>query len=81
MIINESFALIVADKSMYTQLLVFLRQKLHRGELKSKSLFRIEEELVQSRWGSDKHIGEKMFTSVPSCGVSVFDPSQAIWFD
>ena len=22
-----------------------------------------------------------MFTSVPSCAVSVFDPSEAIWFD
>jgi hypothetical protein len=22
-----------------------------------------------------------MFTSVPSCGVSIFDPSEAIWFD
>jgi hypothetical protein len=41
MIINESFALIVADKGTYTQLLVFLRQKLHKGELKSKSLFKI----------------------------------------
>lgn len=81
MIICETFALIVADKNRYTELLVFLRQKLHKGELKSKSLFKIEEELIQHRWSSDKHIGEKMFTSVPSCGVSIFDPSEAIWFD
>jgi hypothetical protein len=81
MIISETFALIVADKSKYTELLVFLRQKIHKGELKSKSLFKIEEELVEHRWGSDKQIGEKMFTSVPSHGVSIFDPSEAIWFD
>lgn len=43
MIISETFALIVADKSKYTDLLVFLRQKIHKGELKSKSLFKIEE--------------------------------------
>lgn len=57
MIINQKFALIVADKSKYTELLVLLRQKLHKGELKSKSLFKIEEELVQTRWNSDKQIG------------------------
>jgi len=57
MIINQTFALIVADKSKYTELLVLLRQKLHKGELKSKSLFKIEEELVQTRWNSDKQIG------------------------
>jgi hypothetical protein len=81
MIISETFALIVADKSKYTELLVFLRQKIHKGELKSKSLFKIEEELVEHRWGSDKQIGEKMFTSVPSQGVSIYDPAEAIWFD
>ena len=75
MIVHDTYALIVADKSKYTELLVFLRQKLHKGELKSKSLFKIEEELVQHRWSSDKQIGEKMFTTVPSCGVAVFDPS------
>ncbi len=75
MIINETFALIVADKSNFTNLLIYLRQKLHKGELKSKSLFKIEEELVQHRWSSDKQIGEKMFTSVPSCGLAVFDPT------
>lgn len=57
MIINESFALIVTDRRRYADLLVFLRQKLHKGELKSKSLFKIEEELVQHRWSSDKNIG------------------------
>jgi len=31
LIINESYALIIADKSKYTELLVFLRQKLHKG--------------------------------------------------
>jgi len=31
MIISETFALIVADKSKYTELLVFLRQKIHKG--------------------------------------------------
>ena len=81
MIVQDTYALIVADKAQYTELLVFLRQKLHKGELKSKSLFKIEEELVQHRWSSDKNIGEKMFTSVPSCAVSIFDPSQAIWFE
>jgi hypothetical protein len=81
MIINHTYALIVTDKSKYTELLVFLRQKLHKGELKSKSLFKIEEELIQHRWSSDKRIGEKMFTSVPSEGVAVFDPKDAIWFD
>ncbi len=81
MIINETFALIIADRRRYTELLVVLRQKLHKGELKSKSLFKIEEELVQHRWSSDKHIGEKMFTSAPSTAVGVFDPAAAIWFD
>ena len=81
MIIDETFALIVTDSRRYADLLVFLRQKLHKGELKSRSLFKIEEQLVQHRWSSDKHIGEKMFTSAPSQGVAVFDPAQAIWFD
>ena len=81
MIIDETFALIVTDSRRYADLLVFLRQKLHKGELKSRSLFKIEEQLVQRRWSSDKHIGEKMFTSAPSQGVAVFDPAQAIWFD
>ena len=81
MIIDETFALMITDSRRYADLLVFLRQKLHKGELKSKSLFKIEEELVQHRWSSDKHIGEKMFTSAPSQGVAVFDPAQAIWFD
>jgi len=50
--------------------------------LKSKSLFRIDdEELVQQRWASDKVIGEKIFSSVPASGVGIFDPSEAIWFD
>lgn len=81
MIINETYCLIVTDKNKYTELLVFLRQKLHKGELKSKSLYKIEEELVQHRWSSDKRIGEKMFTSVPSLGLAIFDPTEAIWFD
>jgi hypothetical protein len=43
MIICQSFILIVADKNKYSELLLYLRQKLHKGELKSKSLFKIEE--------------------------------------
>jgi hypothetical protein len=42
MVVNESIALIVADKAKCTELLVFLRKKLNKGELKSKSLFKIE---------------------------------------
>jgi hypothetical protein len=53
-----------------------LRQLLHRGELKSKSCFKIEEELIDNRWGSeDNGVGEKIFVSVPSRGVAIFDPS------
>jgi hypothetical protein len=55
MIINETYCLIVTDKNKYTELLVFLRQKLHKGELKSKSLYKIEEELIprmRMKWKS-----------------------------
>jgi hypothetical protein len=31
MILSERFALIIADKNKYTDLLVFLRQKIHKG--------------------------------------------------
>lgn len=43
MMVNETFILIVTEKAKYTELLIYLRQKLHKGELKSKSLFKIEE--------------------------------------
>lgn len=31
MILNEKFDLIIADKNKYTDLLIFLRQKIHKG--------------------------------------------------
>ena len=41
------------DKRRYTELIVVLRQLLHKGELKSRSHFKLEEELIETRWGSD----------------------------
>ncbi len=82
MIVNRDFLLMVVHKNQFTEILCEVKHKMNRGELKSKSLFRIEdEELVVQRWASDKVIGEKIFSSVPAEGVGVFDPSEAIWFD
>lgn len=82
MVVNQNFMMIVVKKNKFTELLCDVKQKMTKGELKSKSLFKIEEEeMVLQRWNSDKGIGEKMFTSVPSEGVGIFDPEGAIWFD
>lgn len=58
MIVNRNFLLIVVHKNQFTELLCEVKHKMNKGELKSKSLFRIEDEdLVQHRWSSDKVIG------------------------
>ena len=82
MIVSQDFLMIVVHKNKFTQLLCEVKHKMNKGELKSKSLFKIEdEELIVQRWSSDKAIGEKIFSSVPSEGLGVFDPTDAIWFD
>lgn len=74
--------MLAVDRRKYTELICVLRQLLHKGELKSKSCFKIEEELVETRWGHEENgVGEKIFGSVPSKGIAVFEPTEAIWFD
>lgn len=80
-IVEGSFLVMAVDRRRYPELICVLRQLLNRGELKSKSCFKLEEELVETRWSSDNEIAEKIFVSVPSKGIGVFDPSEAIWFD
>lgn len=37
---------------------------------------------MENRWGNEENgISEKIFMSVPSKGIAIFDPSEAIWFD
>lgn len=82
MIVNKDFLMIAVHKNKFSELLCQVKHMMNKGELKSKSLFRIEDdELVVDRWASDQAIGEKLFSSVPSLGVGVFDPHEAIWFD
>lgn len=82
MIINRNFLLIVVNKHSFTDLLCDIKDKMSKGELKSKSLFQIDdEECLQHRWASDKVIGERIFSSVPAHGVGIFDPSESIWYD
>ena len=81
MVVDERYLMLVVDKLKYTDIVHHLRQKIHKGDLKSKSCFRIEEEMVNCRWNRDKSINERMFTSVPSKGVAVYDPKDAIWFN
>ncbi len=58
MIVSQNFLLIVVHKNHHTELLCQVKNKMNRGELKSKSLFKIEEEeIVRHRWASDKAIG------------------------
>jgi hypothetical protein len=73
--------MIAVDKNKYADLICSLRSLLNRGELKSKSFVKLEEELIENRWSEDNEIGEKIFVSVPSKGVAIFDPSESIWFD
>ena len=73
--------LIPVLKKQYAELIYELRGLCHRGELKSKSLFKIEEEIIENRWNSDKQIGEKIFASIPSKGLAIFDPTDSMWFD
>lgn len=82
MIINRNFLLIVVNRHNFTDLLCDIKEKMRKGELVSKSLLKIDDEdCLQRRWSSDKAIGEKIFSSVPSHGVGIFDPSEAIWYD
>lgn len=71
----------VVERSRFADVVGILRQMVCKGELKSKSCLKLEEELVETRWGADEEIGEKIFVSVPSKGIGVFDPQGAIWFD
>jgi hypothetical protein len=73
--------MMAVERTKYAELICTLRQLFHRGELKSKSCFKLEEELIENRWSDNSEIGEKIFVGVPSKGIGVFDPSQAIWFD
>ena len=49
--------MMVVEKNKYTEIICQLRQLMNKGELKSKSFFKIDEELVQNRWGRDLEIG------------------------
>lgn len=51
--------MIVVRKNNFTELLCEVKQKMNKGELKSKSLFKIEEEeMILQRWkNDDKGIG------------------------
>lgn len=81
MIVDHNFLMMLVHKSKHTELLIEVKHKMNKGELKSKSLFKIEEEeIVQERFHIDKAIGEKLFTTVPSKGVCIFDPAESIWF-
>lgn len=58
MVVNQDFLMIVVQSKKFTELLCEVKHKMNKGELKSKSLFKIEdEELVVQRWSSDKVIG------------------------
>ncbi len=41
MIIEEDFLMIVVHKNKFNELLVDVKEKMNKGELKSKSLFKI----------------------------------------
>ena len=50
--------MMAVDRRKYTELICMLRQLLHKGELVSKSFFKIEEELINNRWSSeDNEVG------------------------
>lgn len=58
MIVSQDFLMIVVHKNKFTELLCEVKHKMNKGELKSKSLFKIEDEdLIVQRWSSDKVIG------------------------
>ncbi len=44
MVVNQDFLMIVVHKNHFTELLCEVKYKMNKGELKSKSLFKIEDE-------------------------------------
>ena len=45
-VVQGEFIMMVVEKNKYTEIICQLRQLMNKGELKSKSFFKIDEELV-----------------------------------